>query len=263
MTSSKAMRGVVIGAALAVAAGAVVGRLVSHGTDARGPGPGAVALATKSVESASKPFQIPVTSSQPSRGPADALVTVIEWSDIRCERCAASEAALEAAVRKHADAVRVVWRSRFQESVPDSLAAIDFAMEAHTQAGKFWEALKLLRAHQEPLSEDVLSGVGKQLGLDATGLKQALEQQSHRAHIVNDAIFAERFGVRDIPAFFIDGVPFKGPQTAEGFEAAISPELARAQRLVETGVKKDMVYAELTKDGLWNVPDWKPPQSAQ
>jgi predicted DsbA family dithiol-disulfide isomerase len=207
-------------------------------------------------------FKIPVTDSQPAKGSADALVTVVEWSDVRCATCSAAEAALDAALRGYGDQVRVVWRNNAQESVPDALSAADLAMEAHTQAGKFWQALPLLRNHTGVLTEADLLGYAKTLGLDVNAAKQSLEQQSHRPHIVNDGLFAERFGARELPAFFINGVPFAGPRTAAGFKAAIEPELQRAQKLVATGTAAHDVYAVLTRDGLWNAPGWKNPVSA-
>src|SRR5688572_6316144 len=56
-------------------------------------------------------FRIPVTSEQPSKGPADALVTIVEFSEFECPFCARVLPTTEQIVKDYGDKVRIVWRN--------------------------------------------------------------------------------------------------------------------------------------------------------
>ncbi|HEX7476427.1 MAG TPA: thioredoxin domain-containing protein [Polyangiales bacterium] len=214
----------------------------------------AVAAPAKPVASGDR-FKIPVTASQPSKGSAQALVTLIEWSDLRCQGCAGIDPVVDGVLKDYGDQVRLVWRNYPKTENADSLLAAEFAMEAHTQAGKFWPARQLLAAHPEALNVETLLGFAKQLGLDERAVKQALDQHSHGPHLANDGYFAQAFGVTDLPALFVNGVRVPAPLTAERVRAAVDAELPHARQLVTAGVAAQDVYAELTKHGLWKVGD--------
>lgn len=204
-------------------------------------------------------FKIPVTGSQPSKGRPDALVTVVEWSDIQCAECERGDMLVDRLLHLYPKDLRIVWRNAARASGPDSIVAADLAMEAYTQAGKFWEARSLIRTRRAPLTEADIETFAKQLGLDVSAAKQAHERQDHYPHIVNDGVMGGAFGVREIPAFFINGIPFTGPMTLGALKAAVEPELARARGLVAAGVAAKDVYAQLTKDAMFHVPEWKNP----
>ena len=46
----------------------------------------------------------------------------------------------------------------------------------------------------------------------------------------------------------------EGAPTQQALESLVKSELARAQKLVEQGVEKKKVYAELIKNGAWTHP---------
>ncbi|HMI93344.1 MAG TPA: thioredoxin domain-containing protein, partial [Polyangiales bacterium] len=67
----------------------------------------------KGVEEKDGPdrFKVPVTSAQPSRGPADALVTIVQWSDFQCPFCSRVEPTMDQILKDYGNKVRVVWRN--------------------------------------------------------------------------------------------------------------------------------------------------------
>jgi protein-disulfide isomerase len=92
---------------------------------------------------------VPIGSSAVS-GPADAWVTIVEFSDFECPYCAAVQPALETALAEAGADARLVFKnfplSRHAQAVPTAIAAEC----AHGQ-GRFWEFHDLVFAQQSAL----------------------------------------------------------------------------------------------------------------
>jgi len=81
-----------------------------------------------------------VTTDDWSVGPADAPVTLMEYSEPQCPYCAQLEPALMAVHEKYPNNVRLVFRFRpFPESFHDKSILMSQAMEAAGKQGKFQE----------------------------------------------------------------------------------------------------------------------------
>ena len=96
-------------------------------------------------------FYVPVTRDQPSKGPADALVTIVEFSDFQCPFCSARRAdARRSIVQEYGGKVRVVWRNNPLPFHQNARPAAEAAMEA-MRAGRQRQVLADARhALREP-----------------------------------------------------------------------------------------------------------------
>jgi protein-disulfide isomerase len=254
---------------LSLGLGVAVGRLASARSSDSGDGvasgDGVVATRGVSAKAASsathaaepieadglKRYRIPVSSSQPSLGPADALVTIVEWCDLPDAGCSAVDPTLDALRAQFPNELRLVFRHYARPNESSALAH-KFARAAHEQGGKFWEARRLLLAHRGDVTQADVERYAGRLGLDWKAVSTAMAANQQTGHITADRLFAGMFDVRDAPALFVNGRPLEGTPTADALEALIIEELARGRQLVASGVRKDEVYAQLTKDGAWN-----------
>src|SRR5690606_24114830 len=55
-------------------------------------------------------WQVPVLEDDPVKGPADALVTIVEWSDFECPFCSRVNPTIKSIVDEYGKDVRVVWK---------------------------------------------------------------------------------------------------------------------------------------------------------
>lgn len=261
-------RVVLIGSALALCAGWVVGHLAASGspaeqaaavqpgdaaspstTDRAGAMPsqrGAVGTAGDGIER----FQVPVSPSQPSRGPADAIVTIVEWCDLEGAACRSTQTLLSQVVARYGAQVRVVFR-HFAHPARESQLAHQFARIAHTQAGKFWEAQGLLLASERAVTRADVERYAQQLGLNIEAVRRSLDARDQTGYIAADRLFAQMFGVEEAPALFVNGRRLGREASLPEMQRVIDDEIARAGALVARGVARDQVYAELTKHGIW------------
>ena len=205
-------------------------------------------------------FKIPVTSAQPSKGPSDALVTIVEFSEFQCPFCARVLPTTKQIQDTYGDKVRIVWRNNPLAFHKDAGPAAAIAMEAHAQGGndKFWEVHDVLFQNQKALGREQLEGYAQAAGLDMDKVKKALDEGTHAKTVSGDQALANQFGARGTPYFYVNGRQLRGAQPFAAFKTVIDEEIATAEGLLEKGVKKEQIYATVTKDGLTKAAAPKP-----
>ena len=229
--------------AVALAAGFSVGHVAGRPARAEQAAP----LTATAVPAHVKRYKVPVSSAQPSLGPADALVTLVQWCDFPDPACAAMEPAIQRVMSRNPSLVRLVFRHYGRPDNPGSALAHQFLAAAFTQGGKFWEARNLLFAHKGELTRVTLERYAGELGLDWAGISRAIDNHDFAPVITSDRLFAGMFDVTEVPALFVNGRPAKSGE----LDAVVEQELANSVRLLAGGVPKSEIYAELIKQGVW------------
>ncbi len=207
-------------------------------------------------------YKVPVSDAQPSKGPKDALVTIVEFSEFQCPFCARVLPTVKQIEDTYGDDVRIVWRNLPLGFHQNADPAAQLAMEAYAQGGsdKFWEVHDLLFQNQKALTRADLENYAKQAGLDMDKVKKALDGKAHSKQIQEDTALAGTIGARGTPNFFVNGRNLRGAQPFAAFKTVIDEELATAKKLEEQGVTRAQMYATLTKDGLTKAAPPKPQQ---
>lgn len=168
--------------------------------------------------------RVDVAAQGPSKGPENAPVTIVEFSDFECPFCQRGASTLDKVVEKYGDKVRVVFRHFPLSFHPNAQKAAEAAMCAHDE-GKFWQMHDLLFANQRALDEASLKGYAKQLGLDEAKFAACLQSGEKASIVTSDMAAGQKVGVTGTPAFFINGIELTGAQPLEEFEAIIDREL--------------------------------------
>jgi protein-disulfide isomerase len=182
----------------------------------------------------------------PARGPEDALLTIIEYSDFECPFCRAVEPTIKTILAEYPGKVRVVWKDSPLPSHRYGLQAAIVGRVAHAQ-GKFWKWHDRLLMNQEPLNAHSLEGFAREIGLDGATIRGALADRELEAAIREDVAAAQKIGVRGTPAFFINGVYLAGAQPLEAFRKIVETQIGKAEALVRQGVATSAVYDEIMK----------------
>ena len=205
-------------------------------------------------------YKIPVTDAQPSKGPKDALVTIVEFSEFQCPFCARVLPTTKQIMDTYGDKVRIVWRNNPLSFHNNAAPAAELAMEGYAQGGndKFWELHDTLFANQKALGRAELEGYAEKAGLDSAKVKKALDESTHKKVIDGDQSLAAQLGAGGTPYFFINGRQLRGAQPFAAFQKVIDEELATAETLLKQGVKKEQIYATVTKSGLTKAAAPKP-----
>jgi len=168
-------------------------------------------------------------SSSPASGPADAPVTIVEFSDFECPYCEVFAQTMQQVKDEYGSRVRVVFRQFPLNIHPNAPKAAEASLCAHEQE-KFWEMHDLMFEQQRQLDITSLVAMAERLDLDVPEFEACLDSGKFAEQIEEDMQAATRLGVDGTPAVFINGMPMVGG--AVGYEALveiIEEELERAR----------------------------------
>lgn len=165
------------------------------------------------------PVQNISVDDDPARGPANAPVTIVEFTDFQCPACAAMHPVIEEVLKSYGDKVRFVVRDFPLNQHEHARKAAEAANAAHAQ-GKFFEYAALLFQRQRALDVASLKKYASELGLDRARFDAALDRGVYAAEVKHDVEQGEMYGVGVTPTIFVNGVQLR-TLSAEGLRAAI------------------------------------------
>src|SRR5262249_44602136 len=173
------------------------------------------------------------------RGPADASVTLVEFSDFHCPFCKRVQPTLAELLKTYPDKVKLVYRDLPLDGLhPQARGAAEAARCAQDQ-GKFWEYHDVLFDQAPKASVEDLKRYARKVGLDAEKFDSCIFQSTHHDAVQRDIDEATRLGLMGTPAFFINGRFVNGAQPIEKFVQIIEEELANGQASVAVSIRKE------------------------
>ncbi len=175
-----------------------------------------------------EPLREPVAAVGPQRGPDNAAVTVVEFSDFQCPFCGRFSPVIESVRAKYPTQVRLIYRHLPLSAMhPHAQHAAQAAVCAQGQ-GKFWEMHDLMFAQQSKLDDEGLKQMAQQLGLNTAQFAECLDSAKAREAVQQDADAAAQLSISGTPASFVNGRYLNGAVSAEELTALIEDELRRA-----------------------------------
>jgi protein-disulfide isomerase len=187
----------------------------------------------QAVAAAGAKVEIPVGKS-PFKGSADALVTIVEFSDFQCPFCKRVTGSLKQITDTFGDKVRIVFKHNplpFHKDAP--LAAQ--ATFAAQQQGKFWEMHDKIFENIRAIKRDNLIAHAKTLGLDVARFEADMDSEAAKAQVKADQALAAKLAARGTPHFFVNGKRLPGALPFERFKSAIEAEITAVEGLVKSG----------------------------
>lgn len=186
-----------------------------------------------------------------SRGPADAPVTLVMFSDFECPFCVEAIDLVAQLEKEYAGKLRFVYKAYPIERHPYAMLAALMGFSAMEQ-GKFWAFHDLLYSGRH-LDEQVLSEYAQRSGLNMSAIDAELESLRYGAQLRRDLRQGKRLSVRSTPTFFINGRPLIGAQPIAAFRHMIDQELALAQGWLDAGIPANQIYEHATALGYTRV----------
>ncbi len=181
------------------------------------------------VEVLIEPPRVEVAADGPSKGPAGAKVTIVEFSDFQCPYCQRQEAALHRILADFPKDVRLVFRDFPLDIHPDADRAARAGICADAQ-GQFWKMHDKLFENQHALSQEAIQGYAHALGLDGQKFTACLDAADTHARIERSLHAGEQAGVDGTPALFVNGRPLSGATSYDELHGAIERALAEKSR---------------------------------
>ena len=178
--------------------------------------------------------QRPFSPSAPDfrrRGPADAKVLIVEFSDFQCPACRIAERPLRQLLALYDGRARFVFK-HYPLRMHDWAKAGAYAAECAGRQGRFWEYHDRLYDKQDDWTNDkadeVLTGYARDLKLDLGAWQACRSDPATQAVIAGDMKDGDNAWITATPTFFVDGRRFVGGlQLSERAPAFIDQELKK------------------------------------
>jgi protein-disulfide isomerase len=177
-------------------------------------------------------------ANEPARGPAQAPVTVVVFSDFQCPYCSRVGPMLEQVQKRYGASMRHVFRNFPLGMHKEAPKAAEAGLCANEQ-GKFWEMHDKMFANQRSLQVPELKRYATELGLDAEKFAQCLDSGRFEAKWKADMQEGSTFGVSGTPTLFVNGRLLSSGANPDALSQVIDQELASAQPVAAAPPRKN------------------------
>jgi protein-disulfide isomerase len=195
-------------------------------------------------------YKVPIGSS-PTRGPAAALVTIVEFGDFQCPFCGRAESTMTTIRTDYPNDVRFVWKNKPLPFHVHALSAAEFALEARAEKGDatFWSIHDALFADQLHLDDPDLLAVARKWGVDTGKVTTAISTKKYQSTIDDDDKLGTAVGASGTPTFFINGRQIIGAQPYSAFKDVIDQEIKAAKAELARGTSQASLYDTMISRG--------------
>jgi len=167
------------------------------------------------------------SADSPSKGNADAPITIVEFSDFQCPYCARATETVKNVMTQYGNEVRLVYMHLPLESLhPWAFdGAVAAACAAEQSDSAFWTLHDFYFNNQKDITKQNLKDKSSQAlsstEVDGAKWAQCFDSQETRATVKEEQLLGQSLGISGTPAFFVNGRPIRGAQPIEDFHEAI------------------------------------------
>jgi protein-disulfide isomerase len=170
-----------------------------------------------------QPVPIPVQG-VPSKGPANARLVVVEFSDFECPYCAKAAVKVDEILKAFPNDARLVYKQYPIDTHPNAAMAAAASLAAHAQ-NKFWPMHDQLFANGSRLSAGKIVEIAKTLGLDMTRFESDLKSARIKLAVDKDVADGNKLVISGTPTFFVNGKRYNGALEMEMLKPILEGEL--------------------------------------
>ncbi len=167
----------------------------------------------------------------PAQGPANAKVTIVEYSDFECPFCGRAYSTVEDLLKKFHGKIRILYKQFPLPMHPWAMTAAIGSECAYVQNNNaFWYFYNHLFKEQGSITPDnvkaKLTGYAKAAKLNVGKFQTCLNKQETKPLVDRDMKEAANVGVSSTPTFVINGRIIQGAQPETQFANTINEILA-------------------------------------
>jgi protein-disulfide isomerase len=175
-------------------------------------------------DSFNNPLQAEIRPDETFRGPKDAPITLIEYSDFECPFCSRGFNTVMELMEKYKGKIRFVYKHLPLSFHPQAMPAAQYYEAIRLQdPEKAWQFHDRIYKEQRKLQngESFLKSVAKDLKVDMKKLEKDVNSEAVKKRIAEDMEEAAKFGFQGTPGFLLNGIPVKGAYPTAHFDSLI------------------------------------------
>jgi protein-disulfide isomerase len=163
----------------------------------------AAVAAAPGLADPNKVYNLPVGSS-PSKGPANAAVTLVEFADFQCPFCSKIPPVIDEVLKAYPNDVKFVFKQLPLPMHQNATNAARAALAANKQ-GKYWPMYDKLFQNQRALDIDSLKKYAQEIGLDVAQFEKDMVTPEIQKQIDDEVRLATASQVTGTPTLFVNG----------------------------------------------------------
>ena len=167
------------------------------------------------------------TNETPTRGPAEASVTLLEYADYECPYCQQIQPAVDKLEREYKGTLAFAYKDFPLPMHANAEKAAEASQCARSQ-GKYWEYHDLLETTKQ-LDPAALKSHAQALQLDMAAFGKCLDGGEMTATVKATAAEADKLQLQGTPTFFVNGRYVNGTVSYEKLRGVIEEELSASQ----------------------------------
>lgn len=190
----------------------------------------------KLEEAFNNPLKPQIRSDEAIRGPKDAPITLVEYSDFECPFCTRGYKTVNDLMSKYNGKIRFVYKHLPLSFHENAMIASQYfeaiRLQNPEKAFKFHD---MVFAEQRKLKsgEKFLLSLAQKVGADMGKLKKDINSEAVKARIDQDMKEAAQFGMQGTPGFIINGIPVKGAYPSSHFDDILKKLKAKGKLAVD------------------------------
>ena len=158
-------------------------------------------------------------SRAPSKGPADARVTLVEFVDYECPHCRSAQALVRQVLDAYPREVRLCFKHFPLGGHTNSRLAAEAATAAQKQ-GKFWTT-------SDNITPALLEQIANEVGLDVPRWRGDISSDEVKGTVAQDKSDGTALGINSTPTIYINGRKYTGRHDVESIADWIDEELEK------------------------------------
>ncbi|MGB3295291.1 MAG: thioredoxin domain-containing protein [Phormidesmis sp.] len=163
-----------------------------------------------------------------TKGPLDAEVVMMKFSDFQCPYCAIAAADMKTFTQTHADDVLYVYKHFPLVNIhPEAMPAAKAAWAAGQQ-DQFWLYHDGLFAYQDKLGEEYYVELAEQIGLDVEKFNRDRNSPQAQAAVDADLDLARKLELRGTPTYLMNNLLLPAGLPLEFYDEAVTRLKAEA-----------------------------------
>ena len=185
----------------------------------------------KRDEEFAHPLKPVIEEGRASEGPADAKITIVEYSDFECPYCSRGYQTVQEVMKAYPNQIHFIFKHLPLDFHPKALPAARFfeavARQGADKAYKFHDAVFENQAELRAKGEAFLKDTAKKVGADPKKLDKDLADPKLMDRINADMEEAKKFNFSGTPGFLINGVSLRGAYPFSEFKTIIDRQLGQ------------------------------------
>jgi protein-disulfide isomerase len=166
------------------------------------------------------------TIGSPVLGPADARISLVEFSDFQCPYCYKAVEKLRAVLAAYPRDVKLTFKQFPLDSHSQAQIAAQASLAAHSQ-GKFWPLHDQMFNSHGKLSRQMILDWAQGLRIDMKRFTAEMDAEATKKAVARDQADGEKAGVEGTPTVFVNGQRYNGELALEAFKPVLEAELKR------------------------------------